>query len=96
MPNLKATQVELYQGLEARSVSGWPSVNFDLMGLLGILGRFMPPGFYYRQTPMQSLTGRRCNGRRSKPAVSTGSAGFCNSARVAAYPQQPLILAHPV
>lgn len=48
VPNLKATQVELYEGLEACSVSGWPSLEFDLMGLLGTLGRFLPPGFYYK------------------------------------------------
>lgn len=47
-PNLRATQVELYQGLEAASVSGWPSVEFDLMGLIGRFGRLMPPGFYYK------------------------------------------------
>ena len=32
VPNLKATQVELYPGLEASSVNGWPSVDFDVMG----------------------------------------------------------------
>ena len=48
VPNLKATQVELYQGLEASSVNGWPSVNFDVMGLVGAFGRLMPPGFYYK------------------------------------------------
>ncbi|MBT6693684.1 MAG: sarcosine oxidase subunit alpha family protein [Porticoccaceae bacterium] len=48
IPNLKATQVELYEGLEASSVNGWPSVNFDVMGLIGAFGRLMPPGFYYK------------------------------------------------
>ena len=48
IPNLKATQVELYQGLEASSVNGWPSVNFDVMGIVGAFGRLMPPGFYYK------------------------------------------------
>ncbi|MDC3264286.1 sarcosine oxidase subunit alpha [Porticoccaceae bacterium] len=48
IPNLKATQVELYQGLEASSVNGWPSVNFDVMGIIGAFGRLMPPGFYYK------------------------------------------------
>ncbi|MGI9286719.1 MAG: sarcosine oxidase subunit alpha [Pseudomonadales bacterium] len=48
VPNLRATQVELYEGLEANSVSGWPSADFDLMGLVGAFGRFMPPGFYYK------------------------------------------------
>lgn len=48
VPNLKATQVELYQGLEASSVNGWPSVNFDVMAIVGAFGRLMPPGFYYK------------------------------------------------
>jgi sarcosine oxidase subunit alpha len=48
VPNQRATQIELYEGLEASSVSGWPSVDFDLMGVIGALGRLMPPGFYYK------------------------------------------------
>jgi sarcosine oxidase subunit alpha len=48
VPNLRATQVELYEGLEANSVSGWPSVDFDVKGSLGMLGALMPPGFYYK------------------------------------------------
>ena len=48
VPNLRATQVELYEGLEANSVTGWPSVDFDLMGVMGAFGRLMPPGFYYK------------------------------------------------
>ncbi|MGL6159113.1 sarcosine oxidase subunit alpha [Microbulbifer sp.] len=48
VPNLRATQVELYEGLEACSVGGWPSVDFDVMGVMGALGRLMPPGFYYK------------------------------------------------
>ncbi|HAZ78640.1 MAG TPA: sarcosine oxidase subunit alpha, partial [Porticoccaceae bacterium] len=48
VPNLKVTQVELYEGLDAKSVNGWPSVNIDVMGLVGVFGRLMPPGFYYK------------------------------------------------
>ena len=48
VPNLKVTQVELYEGLEAASVNGWPSVNFDVMSWIGAFGRLMPPGFYYK------------------------------------------------
>ena len=33
VPNVRATQQALYNGLVARSTNGWPSVNFDLMGL---------------------------------------------------------------
>ncbi|MEC7455938.1 MAG: sarcosine oxidase subunit alpha family protein [Pseudomonadota bacterium] len=48
VPNLKATQVELYEGLEAKSVNGWPNVNFDLMSISGFFERLMPAGFYYK------------------------------------------------
>ena len=48
VPNIRATQLELYEGLEAKSVSGWPSVDFNLIGLAGVLGALMPPGFYYK------------------------------------------------
>jgi sarcosine oxidase subunit alpha len=48
VPNLKVTQIELYEGLEASSVNGWPSVNYDVMSWLGTFGRLMPPGFYYK------------------------------------------------
>lgn len=37
-PNLRATQVELRDGLEARSVRGWPSVQFDLGRINDSLG----------------------------------------------------------
>ncbi|MFK7734193.1 MAG: sarcosine oxidase subunit alpha family protein [Pseudomonadales bacterium] len=48
IPNLRATQIEIYQGLEAHSVGGWPSVTNDLMAITGWFARFMPPGFYYK------------------------------------------------
>jgi len=49
IPNVRATQQALYQNLTANSVSGWPSVNTDLMGILGkVGGGMMPPGFYYK------------------------------------------------
>lgn len=46
VPNIKATQAELYEGLKAASTSGWPSLDFDLKGVLGAASRFMPAGFY--------------------------------------------------
>ncbi|MCG4453066.1 sarcosine oxidase subunit alpha [Pseudomonas sp. MMS21-TM103] len=49
IPNVRATQQALYSGLVANSVNGWPSVNTDLMGILGkVGGGMMPPGFYYK------------------------------------------------
>jgi sarcosine oxidase subunit alpha len=48
LPNQKATQVELYEGLVARSVNAWPSVQMDFMSANGLLSSFLPPGFYYK------------------------------------------------
>ncbi|WP_108446255.1 sarcosine oxidase subunit alpha family protein [Halomonas denitrificans] len=49
VPNVRATQQALYEGLEARSTNGWPNVQRDMMSLVGKLGgQFMPPGFYYK------------------------------------------------
>ncbi|WP_332821034.1 2Fe-2S iron-sulfur cluster-binding protein, partial [Pseudomonas sp.] len=49
IPNVRATQQALYAGLVAASTNGWPSVNTDLMGILGkVGGQMMPPGFYYK------------------------------------------------
>ncbi|MFQ5535432.1 MAG: sarcosine oxidase subunit alpha family protein [Sphingomonadales bacterium] len=47
-PNLKATEIELYDGLAARSINAWPSVKYDLWAAIGLVSRFMPAGFYYK------------------------------------------------
>lgn len=48
VPNVKATQVELYQNLDAYSTTGWPSLNLDVKSIMGRAARFMPAGFYYK------------------------------------------------
>ena len=47
-PNLRSTEVEVYEGLEARSVNTWPSANRDIGAAIGLLSRFLAPGFYYK------------------------------------------------
>ncbi|TAL80926.1 MAG: sarcosine oxidase subunit alpha family protein [Beijerinckiaceae bacterium] len=47
-PNIKATTVELYEGLEARSQNRWPSLGFDAMALNGLLKPIFAAGFYYK------------------------------------------------
>ncbi len=47
-PNTRATMVELYDGLVARSQNAWPSLDFDLGALTGMAARFFPAGFYYK------------------------------------------------
>lgn len=43
-----ATTVRLVEGLEARSVHGWPNARFDLLAGLQAFARFLPAGFYYK------------------------------------------------
>src|SRR5205807_8730114 len=47
-PNLRATQVELYEGLAAHSQNRWPSLAFDLGAVNDLLAPFIPAGFYYK------------------------------------------------
>ena len=48
VPNLKATEVCLEADLEARSQNCWPSVGFDLGGLLQPFSTLLSAGFYYK------------------------------------------------
>ena len=48
-PNLKATQIELFEGLTARSVNCWPSVDFDVQRINGFLAGFFRQDFITRQ-----------------------------------------------
>jgi sarcosine oxidase subunit alpha len=47
-PALRAGQVRLCEGLEARSVTGWPSATFDLAGGLQLFAGVLSAGFYYK------------------------------------------------
>jgi len=47
-PNVRATEIEIYDGLEATSQNCWPSVNFDIGGINNLLSPFLPAGFYYK------------------------------------------------
>ena len=47
-PNLRATQIELYAGLEAFSQNRWPSLRFDVGEFNDLLSRGLPSGFYYK------------------------------------------------
>src|SRR6185503_333584 len=43
-PNLRATTVELYDGLVARTQNAWPSVRFDAGAVAGMLSPLLPAG----------------------------------------------------
>lgn len=49
VPNVRATQQELFNGLVSQATNGWPNVDVDLMSYVGkVGGKVMPPGFYYK------------------------------------------------
>lgn len=45
-PNVRATTLELFDGLVARSQNRWPSLNFDIGALNNAFSMFFPAGFY--------------------------------------------------
>ncbi len=47
-PNLRATQIELYEGLVAESQNRFPTLAFDLGAVIGMLSPFLGAGFYYK------------------------------------------------
>jgi sarcosine oxidase subunit alpha len=42
------TTVLLREGLRAKSVSGWPSLKYDLLSINQLITRCIPAGFYYK------------------------------------------------
>jgi len=47
-PNALATEIELVEGLIAKSQNCWPSVSFDFGAINNLFNKFFPAGFYYK------------------------------------------------
>jgi len=47
-PNMRATQIELFDGLVAESQNCWPSVGFDIGAINSVVSKYLPAGFYYK------------------------------------------------
>ncbi len=47
-PNQRATTIELYEGLTARTQNAWPSVRFDVAAAADFLSPLLSAGFYYK------------------------------------------------
>src|SRR5664279_2146762 len=47
-PNVRATTLELYEGLVAASQNCWPSVRLDIGALNNAVAPLIPAGFYYK------------------------------------------------
>ena len=48
IPGLRATEVELYDGLIAATTRGWPCLDFDLLAVNDFCARLLGAGFYYK------------------------------------------------
>lgn len=46
--NVRATEIELEEGLDAAPVNCWPSARFDLASINDVFSRFLSAGFYYK------------------------------------------------
>ncbi len=47
-PNSRATETEIFHGMEVASQNRWPSLSFDAWAVNDLFWRFMPAGFYYK------------------------------------------------
>ena len=47
-PNVRATMVEIFEGLNARSQNRWPSLRFDALAVNDLAAPFLSAGFYYK------------------------------------------------
>ena len=45
-PNVRATELELHDGLIASTIRGWPSLDYDLMAVMDWFHRLLVAGFY--------------------------------------------------
>ena len=73
-PNLRATQVELYDGLEAISQNHAPSLGFDLGAISDLLSPLLPAGFYYKTFKWPAWAWRRVYEPLIRAAAGLGRA----------------------
>jgi len=73
-PNTRATTIELYNGLTARSQNRWPSLEFDVMSVTSLLAPFFAAGFYYKTFMWPSALWERLYEPLIRRAAGLGSA----------------------
>ena len=73
-PNVRATEIELFDGLVAHSVNAWPSVEHDWLAINGLFSKLLVAGFYYKTFKhSQSLW------QRAYEPIIRKAAGFGNA-----------------
>ena len=73
-PNLRATQVELYEGLRAHSQNRWPSLAWDFGSVSNWLAPLFPAGFYYKTFMWPRFAWHRWYEPRIRAAAGLGRA----------------------
>src|SRR5258706_476714 len=73
-PNLRATQVEIYEGLRAHSQNRWPSLAWDFGSLSNGLAPLFPAGFYYKTFMCPRFAWHRWYEPRIRAAAGLGRA----------------------
>jgi len=73
-PNLRATQVELYESLQASSQNRWPSLAFDVGAVNDLIAPFIPAGFYYKTFMWPKAAWRTLYEPRIRAAAGLGRA----------------------
>jgi sarcosine oxidase subunit alpha len=48
VPNVRATQAEIFDGLEVRSQNRWPSLEWDALAVNDLVSPVLSAGFYYK------------------------------------------------
>ena len=47
-PNVRATTLQVHEGLEVQSQNAWPSLRYDMMAVNDLVSPFLGAGFYYK------------------------------------------------
>src|SRR3954453_3350882 len=68
-PNIRATQIELYEGLCATTQNRWPSLRFDIGAAADRLTPLIPAGFYYKTFMGPRVLGLAPWARLFEPAI---------------------------
>jgi methylglutamate dehydrogenase subunit C len=75
-PNTRATVVELFEGLEARSQNRWPSLGFDVGAINSLFSPVFIAGFYYKTFMWPAAFWERVYEPAIRRAAGLGRAGI--------------------
>ncbi len=89
-PNLRATQVELYEGLVAESQNRWPSLGADLGAANDLFAPLLPAGFYYKTFMWPRRAWDRFYEPRIRAMAGLGRAPTASRSRPLPQPVRPL------